>query len=818
MNKEQILVYPEQLNIMIRTSIPGYQNIEYKPSMTIKDSNEKTVLINPLYKLNQSIINKIPNEYKIKQFFNKGLFQSLLNFNGSVPAKNLEQATRYGYVDNNIRVTLNTIFPVGSVIYIGNNPYVIGDVQWTTGDWRVEVKQKKPDIDLNKITDPRLYMQLVREEIISGEDELQQLSPTVIVGSNYSGPPVAQGIKKPPEATSTTNSTVEQPTNQIVSTPQPLVEQSKKQIMATPQPQVEQPKKQIMATPQPQVEQPRKQIMATPQPQIEQPASPQIEQSIRQPNEQLLLPQPERVEEISPEEELLYHDFKLNNPPNIRITLFLKEYFKNKIYFNLIREMFSYFPKSIQQDIRKYYMITTGDIPKKGFIGISKTSYDRLCDQMTIITSSTDGDCFFKAVIDGINSYNYENQNSKIIYLNYGKTQLFTISMLREIVLDYIQTLSDETVQNMLHISQLDVETLNNKFRIAITNLENELRARNLPVTEELYIQTLNNTYNSNDNFLIYKPTQIPININNYYSPFRILEKREIPKYIRSKDYWANNIAVEAVCKQLKLCIIPIEKYKYTSKINNQSVNRLKTLLVNNELTSQNCSKNIMFLYYSNNHYELIRFKYKNKQTIKTIGDNLGTIKQLDFKYYTIFNANDLPPPIHILFLIYGSIYSQMDIVSKNNFSIFKDVMIKMDQSTKQILTHDKAEEFIKYFDNYFPFEGKTIRNLNIQQNNELIGGAEPAKQNVANPPEKGSSKIAYLITIDMELHPGTSLTPQQISESKCNNKYNAIRKAFAEFMGKPYIIPPIYRETKNNTQKRQENKKGGRRYTRKNI
>jgi hypothetical protein len=67
-------------------------------------------------------------------------------------------------------------------------------------------------------------------------------------------------------------------------------------------------------------------------------------------------------------------------------------------------------------------------------------------------------------------------------------------------------------------------------------------------------------------------------------------------------------------------------------------------------------------------------------------------------------------------------------------------------------------------------------------------------------------SKLAYEIVIDMELHPGTSLTPQQINESKCNSKYNAIRKAFSEFTGRPYVIPPVYKttQTKKNVGGRQ--------------
>jgi len=154
--------FPDQLNIIIRTSIPGFQEIEYKPSMTIKDTFDKAVIFNPLIKLNESVVSKIPQEYKIKQFFNKGLFQSLLNYNGSRPAKDLIQATRYGYVDNNINVTLNSIFPVGSVIYIGYKPYVIADHQWTTGDWKIK----------------------------GSEAQLRDFPNSVIVGNNYSGPPV----------------------------------------------------------------------------------------------------------------------------------------------------------------------------------------------------------------------------------------------------------------------------------------------------------------------------------------------------------------------------------------------------------------------------------------------------------------------------------------------------------------------------------------------------------------------------------------------------------------------------------------------------
>ena len=96
-------IVPNQLNITINTSVPGFQKITYKPSMTIKDisKDDKIVQFDPLVKLNQTIIDKIPENLRKKQFFNKDLFKSLIaytNANQSIfssmsspPVKNLKQ-------------------------------------------------------------------------------------------------------------------------------------------------------------------------------------------------------------------------------------------------------------------------------------------------------------------------------------------------------------------------------------------------------------------------------------------------------------------------------------------------------------------------------------------------------------------------------------------------------------------------------------------------------------------------------------------------------------------------------------------------------
>ena len=63
---------PNELKITINTSIPGFQSIRYKPSMTLKDDKDSnSVRFNPLVKLDKSVIEKVPENLRIKEFFNK---------------------------------------------------------------------------------------------------------------------------------------------------------------------------------------------------------------------------------------------------------------------------------------------------------------------------------------------------------------------------------------------------------------------------------------------------------------------------------------------------------------------------------------------------------------------------------------------------------------------------------------------------------------------------------------------------------------------------------------------------------------------------
>lgn len=814
--KEEKQIIPDQLNITIRTTIPGFQKIEYKPSMTIKDSDSKGVQFDPLIKLDKSKINAMPEEYRVKQFFNRGLFQSLLNFNGGTPAKSLTYATRAGNVDNNIKVTLDTIFPVNSVIYIGKKPYAIGDVQWTTGDWKIEVKQKKEEIDINKITDPRLYSQLVREEIISGEEQLNQLPQSVLAGNNYSGPPIASSIKKQqissdliPVATKSSASTVPQ---SKVTTDVPALQTLKQSKESSPAiiPQILQPPTTVSSTNL--IEQP------VPKPML------QLEDK----------PSTSVIEELSPEEEKMFETLKSSLKTNWRNKLEFTEFFLSDSFYSIANNIYLRLSKQNQKDITNFYKLVTQPQNYKPGVNLSKSMYDALCNLVSIIETPSDGNCFFAAVANGINIYNYENQSNKIIYNIYGKTQLFTINILRELVLRYYNSLSPEQKEDLNVIALANLNNLNEQFGDSVS--------KNNPQTNNEYLERLNYIYTINENFLVYKPLSVPIDVDDYVKPFRILTEGEIPNYIKSKNYWGDEFSIKAICNMLGIFIIPIEKKSKKFRSKSKSINILNAVLSEPYKIKDVCSKKILFLYKKNLHYELIRFKYLSQvMTLKDFNKKLEIVG----KWYTIFDKNNYPP-YHILLLLYGSSYVKIDNKYKNDYSVYPQIMKDINLSVIKNVSL-KNTYFINTFNELFNLKNSIANyaqpylqvDYSLQKyNGNKTGGSEedfdafeggeppyrypryppygypsyqgpysyppyrpygyPSYQNRYITKKSDDTKIAYSITIDMEVHPGTSLTPQQINESKCNSKYNAIRKAFSEFTGTPYIIPPAYKQNIN--------------------
>ena len=123
---------------------------------------------------------------------------------------------------------------------------------------------------------------------------------------------------------------------------------------------------------------------------------------------------------------------------------------------------------------------------------------------------------------------------------------------------------------------------------------------------------------------------------------------------------------------------------------------------------------------------------------------------------------------------------------------------------------HDGNISSLNKFNDFFNsnFPGNNINSQRVPQieNTSQEGGLthynpynKPAYKMVKPRDEINKSNIGYYISIDMELHPGLTLTPEELKESQCRQKWNAVRKAYAGFRGQPYVIPPVYQTNKTN-------------------
>jgi len=141
--------YPKSLTILLNTRIRGYPKLKYEPSMSVPGARSETVYFDPLVRLNNSVAGSVPKGYPpselYTQFFDKGGFDSLISRTLSSSLfgqgkRTIEQATDEGYVDNNIKVTLDQLFKSGNRFYIKGQPFTVNGYDWNYGDWKVGTK------------------------------------------------------------------------------------------------------------------------------------------------------------------------------------------------------------------------------------------------------------------------------------------------------------------------------------------------------------------------------------------------------------------------------------------------------------------------------------------------------------------------------------------------------------------------------------------------------------------------------------------------------------------------------------------------------
>ena len=809
---------PNALTITINTSVPGYQTIKYKPDMTIKsiDKDEKTIWFDPLVPLNQAVIDKVPENIRVLEFFNKGLFESLINAHGNKKQITLEQSKKTKIIDNNIQITLNTLFPTNGILYIKGEPYAIADVQWSKGAWKIDRKIKDvPEINTSKISDPTIYNNIVKNEIQIGNKQLEQLPHDLLYGANFNKESDELSAvdretdlidkKKAEEAKLKAAADAKAKSLEDEKIKAKALEDAKIKAAAEIKSKELEDAKIKAAAEAAKLKNPTNLAV-----QVKKPATQLLTiESAKPPpptEPQTLNVEAEYIQNIQMSQEFL-PPLTLSQEP----TKILRNYFGNNNFYSMISTIFKYMTEAEKLFIQSIFKNTT-NIDVKGLTAnISKAAYNftitgtkiisvdgvlktrQFTDGLRVISNAGGGNCLFLAVADAINYYNYYSDiGNKILYNMYGNgNNLFTSAVLRNIVsTEIIKQFKLDNVfhDNSLEEGQINLKNLNDIFEGIMITPE----SASVPNQDEYYNTTLLDVYKGNDNFFVIIPNDIPAQNKN--RPFKLVENYdEIKRYIESPYYWADQKTIDIINKILQLNIITIKN----DGDNNFTIPY--PTIKNNDLN--NMWNKYLFLYNTENHYELITFDY----LVKKLG------KQVRLKK-TIFNKDDnIIPPFYIIFLIFAIFFVKLMPIDKEKVILFTNFLYAIQNSyniiiNTPIITDKNVETFINNYQDYF---GVIYR--------EMLGGMIGGFENNLN--NTGSSKflkkeekqdsvqISFHITIDMELQKGTKLSKEQISDIKCIKSWNKVRKSFADFTGRKYVIPPVYENLSDKYNKKENPK-----------
>jgi hypothetical protein len=855
---------PNALTITINTSVPGYQTIKYKPDMTIKniDKYDRTIWFDPLVPLNQSVIDKIPENIRVLEFFNKGLYESLINAHGNKKQITLEQAKKNKIIDNNIQVTLNTLFPTNGILYIKGEPYAIADVQWTKSNWKIDRKLKEiPEIDVNKISNPITFNAIIKNNLLEGNKQLEQLPKDLIYGSNFNKETqelssmdrekelinkkkAEEAILK--EAADTKAKVAEEAIIKAAADAKAKVaEEARIKAAADAKGKaLEEARLKELEESRLRAAKIKKSTTLAIQDVPSSVNSLLALEDTRPPDNNPLL----AVEDAQPVvppllaledapsvstiiipspvvENIVNIQMSEENKPSLRMSLestkTLRNYFGSEIFYSMISMIFKYMTDEEKIFIQNIFKNTTNIDVKGTSTNISKAAYNftitgiktissdgvsikkSFTEGLRVIANSGGGNCLFLAVADAINYYNYYNDiNEKIIYNRYGNgNNIFTTKILRNIISTEIIKLFNSNEENreaFLDEGQINLDILNNDFE--------QIMLSSIDIPKEMALEYYNNTltdvYKSHNNFFVI----IPDFIENRNRPFKLTTNNdEIKKYIESEYYWADIRSIDIINKILKLNIITIKNDN-----DNYTIPYPTIKSDGNDMWTK-----YLFLYYNENHYELITFDYLIK-----VSSKVTRIKKTIFE-----RRSNILPPFYIVFLLFSLFYMRLQSVDKELVTLFINSFKAIQNSFNSIIITPASSDkniasFITNFENYF---GPIRR--------EILGGATNNNTTVSSKflkkeDKQDSVQISFHITIDMELQKGTTLSKEQISNIKCIKGWNKVQKSFADFTGKKYVIPPVYDNLsdKHNKKEEEENKNttkkntGGKRRRRRTI
>jgi hypothetical protein len=160
--------------------------------MTVPNNKSNIVYVDPLVKYYENPISSIPlgapKNLLYTQFYEASEFDTMINrilsdFRYMQKPRTFEESCDQHIIENNIKITLNTLFKPNNLFYINNKPYTIVETHSNSSDWQIN---KKPLEQLLNQFSHLTYEQLEKESTREVNDIPEILRQGNIASSNIS--------------------------------------------------------------------------------------------------------------------------------------------------------------------------------------------------------------------------------------------------------------------------------------------------------------------------------------------------------------------------------------------------------------------------------------------------------------------------------------------------------------------------------------------------------------------------------------------------------------------------------------------------------
>ena len=750
------MTIPNTITIYVKTNIMGNSFFKLKPSMIVPNNTSENILFDPLVKLSQSVVDKQTGENRKLQFLDKSLFKSLIVQSETFQSyRTLQQATKEGIVDNNIKILLNTLLNDGSVIYLKNNPYTSIQYTWKTGNWKIDTKL--PSTSSRAVSQYPVqsiyYQHSMNTSYMNAVKEIQELPQDVKEGANFK--PEEYEIPKvtaTPQETKPISTSVVPPITPVVTPPvakPPITEES------------------IIA-----------QINKEETKSLNQNIKYDVNHTINTPIMKINTRKTRKVGTTS------------SVPGKQNATYLLTTYFKRKKYYLILKNIFSYLQPS-----EKEFIITTSKpyfpLSSKPTNLYSENMNNKLANSIHIYQQyklEPQQNNFYNSIAHCMNDYKQKHHQSFELHSwssNTTHPETITPEYIQEECITLILN-NESTYTIFIENAKKQATKMNAIFAENISKI-----GTGTTITEERYITEVNNIFFTNNHYLVNKVSKMPNNTDeSFNTPFSSPQtKDELKAYLLSNPQFDDKM-IDVIKQIFNVQVLIIQQVE--NKYYNFPIQQLVKYF--------NTNNKYLFLYLEGEQYFPIYFQsYKQN------------VESRDY----MFNENDkdVVPPFCLLVFIYGKLgFFNWDDEHKNANILFKNMLNSIDKSFDSIIQRQFSspnpndELFLQSFSSEFPSHyfnniGTHVGTSTTKATEtgtgsaaELGAGVQAGGQvtPIRNESIGKPSNIGYYITINMYLYPGKDIPPNKLKDIECQMKKDNVYKSWAELRNLRYSPQPV--------------------------